>query len=433
MIPPQIPEDEKARLSALYDLKILDTPAEDRFDKVVEITSDFFEVPICYISFVDNDRQWLKASCGLQFKQSERKVSFCGHAIVSDSTLVVPDATKDERFHDNPLVVGHPYMKFYAGVPIKTVDGFKVGTLCIADNIPKELGETELNRLSSFASIVEDMVNLYDSIHLKSQIEEQKQRIEQQSKAIRHSINYARLIQVSSLQTEEQFKSNFSNSFIVNIPKDVLSGDFFWSSKLNGLTYIAAADCTGHGVPGALVSITCFNALEYAAGKVGTVEVGKILDLVNILIQNRFSSDENINDGMDICLICIDEENHRVFYAGAHNPLYVARENGKHEADLNIFKANNQPIGRFARAKTFETKCTMLQKGDVLYLLSDGLQSQFSEKNDQKFGRTRLRQFFKDIHYMTTDEKKGQLEKTFEEWKGNVPQTDDVLVLGLTV
>lgn len=433
MIAPAIPKDESERLSALYKLKILDTSAEERFERIVNLTADFFSMPICYVAFVDSDRQWLKASCGLNFKQSDRSVSFCGHTINYDDLLIVPDATKDERFHDNPLVIGEPHIRFYAGVPLRSIEGKKIGTLCIAHKEASNISAGSITHLISLAGLVEDQVNLYDSIYLKNEILEKKNRIESQSKMIEQSISCARNIQISTLQSEAEFYEMIPNSLFFHEAKDILSGDFFLVKEIGNLRYIAVADSTGHGVPGALVSITCYNALETSIKEEHSEDLGKILDRTNELVIERFTSlHRELNDGMDISIICHNTENNTFHFAAANNPAYLFKksENGCY-SELTELKADKQPIGRYLKRKNFTTTCVKIEEGDALYMCSDGAQDQFGGPENRKFNRKNLRGL---LTYMQKHDQEDRIDiftKQFYDWKGKVRQTDDVLLMGL--
>lgn len=138
MIEPAIPADEPYRLAALHALSLLDTPREPDFNAIVELGQALFDVPTCLVTLVDTDRQWFKASVGLEAAETPRAVSFCGHAILQPDVFVVPDATRDERFHDNPLVTGPPHIRFYAGAPIRLPSGYTIGTVCILGPQPRE-------------------------------------------------------------------------------------------------------------------------------------------------------------------------------------------------------------------------------------------------------------------------------------------------------
>jgi signal transduction histidine kinase len=155
MIPPSMPPDEARRLQALRGLCVLDTPSEDRFDRIVRTAAKLFHVPTALVSLLDEGRQWFKARVGLDAPETARDISFCGHAILGSSTFVVPDAVRDPRFHDNPLVVGAPFIRFYAGHPVRAPDGSRVGTLCLLDSTPREFSDAERAALADLAVWVE--------------------------------------------------------------------------------------------------------------------------------------------------------------------------------------------------------------------------------------------------------------------------------------
>ena len=154
MIPAPIPHDEERRIEALRRMLILDTPPEERFDRVVAFASEEFDMPIVLVSLVDSRRQWFKARVGLEACETDRESSFCGHAIMQPQMLIVEDALRDTRFHDNPLVVGAPHIRFYAGAPLQLPDGEIVGTLCMIDRRPRTLDAIDLAIFASLRELV---------------------------------------------------------------------------------------------------------------------------------------------------------------------------------------------------------------------------------------------------------------------------------------
>lgn len=165
MTPAPIPAHDAERLAALRALLILDTPPEERFDRVVRFAADEFDCPIALVSLVDENRQWFKARHGLDACETGRDVSFCGHAIVSDGILVIEDAAADSRFADNPLVTGAPFIRFYAGAPLTVQDGQRVGTLCLIDTQPRRLDAVDLAILASLRDLVaEELVSRGSSL-----------------------------------------------------------------------------------------------------------------------------------------------------------------------------------------------------------------------------------------------------------------------------
>ncbi len=154
MKPAPILSNEQRRLTALHGLLILDTPPEERFDRITAFAAEEFEVPIALISLVDGRRQWFKSRIGLEVCETDRDISFCGHAIGANDVMVVSDARSDERFHDNPLVLGPPHIAFYAGAPLILSTGEAVGTLCLIDRIPKQFDIVDLGILRTLRDLV---------------------------------------------------------------------------------------------------------------------------------------------------------------------------------------------------------------------------------------------------------------------------------------
>lgn len=172
------PIDEKERLASLKSLKILDTPINQYFEKITRITQALFKVPIVAISLVDDERQWFKSIIGIDVCETSREISFCGHAILQDDIFIINDALKDERFVDNPLVIDEPKIRFYAGFPVRSDSGYKIGTLCIIDRRPRKYSSKELSPLIDLASLVgEELRNhkqSYAQVSLLKELDEVK-------------------------------------------------------------------------------------------------------------------------------------------------------------------------------------------------------------------------------------------------------------------
>ncbi|WP_244817535.1 sensor domain-containing diguanylate cyclase [Caballeronia sp. Lep1P3] len=158
MLVPIQPANESERIAALRSLNILDTPPEERFDRLTRLAKRVFGVPIALVSLVDENRQWFKSCNGLKTRETSRDVSFCAHAIVGSDVLIVPDARADFRFHDNPLVVGQPFIRFYAGYPLGLPNGEKLGTLCLIDEKPRAFGEEERRLLRDLGRMAEQEI-----------------------------------------------------------------------------------------------------------------------------------------------------------------------------------------------------------------------------------------------------------------------------------
>lgn len=175
---PAIPDNEVQRLNALCGLNILDTPSEARFDRITRIAKKHFDVSIALVSLVDSERQWFKSRQGLDATETPRDISFCGHAILDDQVFYVPDALQDSRFHDNPLVTGGPKIRFYAGAPLHSPAGFKVGTLCIIDDKPRQFNQEELNVLGDLADMVDAELSRSEVLQTSIEFQQQKERLD---------------------------------------------------------------------------------------------------------------------------------------------------------------------------------------------------------------------------------------------------------------
>ncbi|QNB00953.1 EAL domain-containing protein [Massilia sp. Se16.2.3] len=175
MMTPQIPVDEASRLAALHATSLFGTGPEEAFDRITRLTAKLLDVPTALISLVGSDTQWFKSRCGFAAQYTSRDVSFCGHAILTDQPLVVPDASRDPRFADNPIVLGEPHVRFYAGVQLYSVERAKLGTLCILDTKPREIGEAELEEMHELARMVEELIYHRQLARAAQQLHEQLQ------------------------------------------------------------------------------------------------------------------------------------------------------------------------------------------------------------------------------------------------------------------
>ncbi|HEY1090388.1 MAG TPA: GAF domain-containing protein [Burkholderiaceae bacterium] len=156
MMPTPIPADEAERLQALRQLQLLDTPPDERYDRVVRFAAEQLDMPIALVSLIDGQRQWFKSRLGMADAETARDISFCGHAIMGSELFVVEDASLDPRFADNPLVTGAPHVRFYAGAPISAPSGHRIGTLCVIDSVPRKLGRVERAVLEVLRGLVNE-------------------------------------------------------------------------------------------------------------------------------------------------------------------------------------------------------------------------------------------------------------------------------------
>jgi serine phosphatase RsbU (regulator of sigma subunit)/uncharacterized protein HemY len=262
-------------------------------------------------------------------------------------------------------------------------------------------------------------------------IEEKNILVETQNKDIKDSIKYAQRIQEAILPPKPLWNKILPNSFVIYQPKDILSGDFNWIAETETHIFVAAADCTGHGVPGALISLVNYNLLNKAVLEKGIIKTGEILNAVNNwLTESLHQEAENstVKDGMDISLISINKETNQVQFSGAFNSLYIVNEQ-----ELRIIKGDKFPVGSFfdEEINLFNTIDVEYQKGDLLYMFTDGYPDQFGGSKGKKYKHNRLKENMSKIVTYSLEDQRSFLLTAFYDWKGDFEQVDDVLLIGL--
>ncbi|MCE3260625.1 MAG: protein serine/threonine phosphatase [Bacteroidetes bacterium] len=263
----------------------------------------------------------------------------------------------------------------------------------------------------------------------KQKVESQKHLIEEKQKEIIDSINYAKRIQSAILAKEEDIRKQFPESFLYYNPKDIVAGDFYFFEVNGDHIFYAAADCTGHGVPGALVSVVCSNALSRCVKEFGLTDPGKILDKTRELVVETFKkSGQEVKDGMDISLLVKEKTTGTYLWAGANNPLWFT-----HKGSLNEITANKQPIGYVESPTPFTTHTPKFESGDTVYLFTDGYADQFGGPKGKKFKYKQLELLLIEHSGRPAESQKEILENKFTEWKGDHEQVDDVLIIGITI
>jgi len=290
------------------------------------------------------------------------------------------------------------------------------------------------------------------------EITNQKIIIEQKNEEVMASITYAKRLQNAILPTEKQINEALNDSFVLFLPKDIVSGDFYFLETKNNSNnvFFTVADCTGHGVPGAMVSMVCSNALHQAVIEEDLNEPAQVLNSAKANLEKRFArSGENIKDGMDISFCELDKRKKILQWSGANNPLWIVRSNQNFEAttkfiDLTIdsvkpivlkgenchlieLKADRQPVGKYEYSKSFSNHIIQLCNGDSIYLFSDGYADQFGGKDGKKFKSKRFKKLIMNLQNESMPKQHDILRDNFKKWKSEFEQIDDVCVFGVKI
>jgi len=265
---------------------------------------------------------------------------------------------------------------------------------------------------------------------INNALRETNKLVSEKNKEITDSIGYALRIQTAILPPQKIIKQHLGNSFILYRPKDIVAGDFYWMEVVDDLVLFAACDCTGHGVPGAMVSVICHNALNRAVREFGLTQPAAILDkTAEIVIENFSKSEEDIKDGMDISLCAYHIKTKKLEWSGANNPLWLL-QNG----ELTETKADKQPIGMNDYSKPFINHTFNLKTGETIYLSTDGFADQFGgETGERKLTRKRFKDLLMSIQNKPMPEQGTALDEFIKDYRRDVIQIDDILVMGVKV
>ncbi len=280
--------------------------------------------------------------------------------------------------------------------------------------------------------------------HATSYIKKQKEIVETahyelqgKNKEIMDSIAYAKRIQTAILPPPRLVKEFLKNSFILYLPKDIVAGDFYWLESIDNKIYFAACDCTGHGVPGAMVSVVCNNALNRALNEFGKRTPGELFDKARELVMENFArSDEEVQDGMDASLAALDIKERKLLWAGANNSLWIIRKNKSATGSggrVEEIKADKQPIGKGYKSKPFTTREIQLYEGDMIYLFTDGYADQFGGSAGKKMTKAKFREFLLSVCDLPMDDQQSALFKFHQDYRGKEEQVDDITLLGVRV
>jgi phosphoserine phosphatase RsbU/P len=420
MISAPFPPDEAERLAELQALEILDTPSEARFNRIVEVAARVFRAPIAYVAMIDTKRQWFKAGCGVDRSETERSTSFCSHTILQNSPMVIPDALLDPRFVDNPLVVGEPFIRFYAGHPLAGPGGRNVGTLCLADRTPRAFDDNDLEMLARFAAMVEHELGMVGLIRTQHELLETKSQLLATQAQLAHELAEAATYVESllpapldgAIRTDWQFVSSSK-----------LGGDFFGYRWLNDHHLaIYLLDVMGHGVGAALLSTSVESALR--GGAIANLAFDDPVAVITAL-NLAFPMRENDGRFFSMWYGVYDDRERSLVYTNAGHPPPLVFDGG----EVSRLEATGTMVGVLPETE-FQKKRIFIPRKSRLYLYSDGTY----EVTRTTGGMLQLEDLQEIIARVSTKDGRRTVEiiRLIREAHGNAELQDDASLLEVT-
>lgn len=401
----------------------------------------------CVIYLVDDNEEYLiqRAAHGLKnpidldiLNPIKIKIGdgIVGYVAKTGTGEIISDTSKDNRYiiddssrlseiavpiiHNNKVIgvidSEHPDKDFYPPEDLKILTTIASMTA------------TKLIQAKYDEKIQEYQYDLKTLVHIKTmELNKTLEELKAQKLELTDSISYAKRIQKAILRNPNFIKELFPESFILHKPKDIIAGDFYMAEKFDNKIIFAVADCTGHGVPGAIISVVCHTAIKRAIRRVGSLDPAAILNETRKLIIETFAgSDEDIKDGMDIAFCVFDPITNQLDFSGANINLHYFQNDV-----LNIVKANKQPVGQHINFLPFTNQTVQLNKGDSVYLFTDGYPDQFGGPKGKKFKHKQFRELLHNATHLNTNEQYTLIKQAFESWKGDLAQVDDVCVMGI--
>jgi serine phosphatase RsbU (regulator of sigma subunit) len=356
-----------------------------------------------------------------------------------------PNATITKLYESGEISLFGSQSISWLGVPLK-LSGKTVGVMAVQDYKSEYAYSVEDEELLLFAS--DHIARAIESVRNEEEIRKQHQLVLEQQQAITESINYARRIQKAVLPSPAYMDNILSDYFTIYKPKDIIGGDFYWVREIENYRVVIVADCTGHGVPGALMSMLGVTLLNAQFRTFGIRQPGVILGHLRNKVKEILAQEGSINDqkdGIDMAIAIIDQEKNELQFGGANLPLLLIRKKGEEEIpegelmpslendDFVMYriKADKQPIGVHWEEEDFSTQVISLQDQDALYMFTDGIADQYGGKNRKKFKSRRLKKLLLSIQAESMEDQRNLIEAAFDSWRGTNEQIDDVCMMGV--
>lgn len=346
-----------------------------------------------------------------------------GWAMRHRATAVIPDIYTDPRI---PVDLYEPtFVRSLVMVPIRRADPIgAIGTYWQVKRAPVPEEVELLEALAEVAAATIELITTYQD--LEQRVRQRTAELTMREAERTANIDYARRVQEAMLPEQSMMGALLREHFVLYRPKDIVSGDFYWLAYRDGKVFVAVADCTGHGVTGALLSAMCSNQLDRALNEFGFTDPGMLLDMTRELIWDRLSKHTDMADGMDISLCVIERSTQTVRWSGAFNDLLYVQDGAVHQV-----RAHREAVGRTENRSRFPTHTLSLGPGTVLYLMTDGFADQFGGPKAKKFRSAQLVELLRSVHHLPMAEQKVELQAAFTAWKQGQEQVDDVTIIGI--
>jgi serine phosphatase RsbU (regulator of sigma subunit) len=366
------------------------------------------------------------------FKGSRYPIEIClgGIAMITREPVIIEDVYNDERV---PVVLYEPtFVKSLAIVPVRRIDPIAaIGTYWARNHVPDQSDMFFLQAIADVIAVTMENIRVY--AELEERVKERTRELEQRNKEITESIIYARRLQRAILPSADFMKSYLPEHFVFYKPLSIVAGDFYWMEivEVNGSPRIlvAACDSTGHGVPGAIISVICSNALNRAVKEFNLISPSAILNKTRELVVQTFARSEDlVSDGMDVSFCSIDPLTCEVIWSGANNKLWYVQD-----GEIKEIKAHKQSIGSYSNSTPFPEHHLKLKKGDSIYLFTDGFADQFGGPDGKRFRSQQFLDKLSAILQLPMQEQIVHLTQTIEMWQGELDQVDDMLIIGIRI
>ncbi|MEM7454108.1 MAG: GAF domain-containing SpoIIE family protein phosphatase [Planctomycetota bacterium] len=413
-------ETEKERLQELRSLNLLDTPPEERFDRLVRLARSIFKVPVAYIALVDSERQWFKAKCGIAASETGRDVSFCSHTVARNKPLIIDDALEDKRFVDNPLVTGEPFVRFYAGYPLKGPDGNNIGTLCLVDSKPRKMSEHELSIFRDLAVAVEHELQMVDVIETQRELLVARQELDRAQEQIEGELlKAARYVHE---QIPEKLKTDHFDVDWAFQASNMLGGDLFGYFPLSEDEWaFYLLDVAGHGVGSSLLAVTVHHELQNRTLK--DTDYSNPADVL-MSLNRAFPMEQHQNKFFTIWYGIYNTKSRELTYSsGGHHPsiLTACGSGESHSLGEPGFVIGMSEVAEYSNSSV------QVPPDSRLYVFSDGVYEVHS-KQDEFLGYEGLQKNLLQACPITADRVNLVLDYVTD-WAGEPSLDDDFSLL----